>query len=79
MGRLVAISAVLISSLVAGPVRAERLKVCTFSYHGPEEVAVFASRLPETDFEILDLSPPSPLRARRSPPRRGRRLPARGL
>jgi hypothetical protein len=47
--------------LSATPVRAERLKVCAFSFHGPEEVAVFASRLPAADFEVVDLSPPAPL------------------
>jgi len=47
--------------LTAAPVRADRLQVCTFSFHGPEEVAAFEARLPPGDFEIIDLSPPSPL------------------
>jgi hypothetical protein len=36
---------------------AERLKVCAFRFQGPEEVSAFASRLPASDFEFLDLSP----------------------
>lgn len=61
-GRTASALAILFTTLLmAGPVWAERLKVCTFSFHGPEEVAAFESRLPPEDFEIIDLSPPSPL------------------
>lgn len=42
---------------------AERLRVCTLAFHGPEETAVFTERLPAEDFELLDLSSrPSPFR-----------------
>src|SRR5262249_34038471 len=42
---------------------ARRLKVCAFSFNGPEELEVFKSRLPADEFELLDLSP----RPRRGP------------
>jgi hypothetical protein len=42
---------------LATDARSERLAVCVFSFHGPEEVAVFKSRLPPEAFEIVDLSP----------------------
>jgi hypothetical protein len=37
--------------------RAERLTVCAFSFHGPDEIQVFKDALPAGDFEVLDLSP----------------------
>jgi hypothetical protein len=61
VARTLVIPALLLSVVVAVEVHAAQLRVCTFSFHGPEEVAVFESRLPATDFEFLDLSPP-PLR-----------------
>jgi hypothetical protein len=36
---------------------AERLQVCTLSFHGPEEVGAFRAHLPAEDFEIVDLGP----------------------
>ena len=47
-------------TLLAGPrsATAERLKVCAFRFQSPHEMEVFSSRLPEKDFEIVDLSPP---------------------
>ena len=44
----------------AEPAHAERLRVCTFGFHGPEEIAAFEASLPATDFEIVDLSSPGP-------------------
>ena len=37
---------------------AERLNVCTFSFNSPDEVAVFKARLPQSEFNVIDLSPP---------------------
>jgi hypothetical protein len=61
MGRRLTIALLVVSALFGGEARAERLRVCSFSFHGLEESAVFASRLPAEDFEFIDLSPPSPL------------------
>ncbi len=61
----ISILALLLSLVFAVEVRAQQLRVCTFSFGGPEEVAAFESRLPATDFEFLDLSPPSGLGATR--------------
>lgn len=36
----------------------ERLRVCGFRFQDPDELDVFKRRLPEQDFELLDLSPP---------------------
>src|SRR5947208_1507902 len=58
--RHVAVLAVLLSLTDA---RAERLSVCAFSFNRPDEVQTFRSRLPEHDFEIVDLSPQLPRRA----------------
>lgn len=51
---------VALATLLAGPrsAAAERLKVCAFRFQSPHEMEVFSSRLPEKDFEIVDLSPP---------------------
>lgn len=51
------IAALFLGVLFKAEAHADRLKVCIFSFHGPEEIAVFQSRLPATDFEIIDLSP----------------------
>jgi hypothetical protein len=48
-------------AVFAVEVSADPLKVCTFSFNAPEEVAVFESRLPPTDFEFLDVPPRAPL------------------
>jgi hypothetical protein len=57
--RAVLLAASLLAALaVAREGRAEARRVCAFSFHGPEELAVFESRLPASGFEILDLSPP---------------------
>ncbi|MGD9765644.1 MAG: hypothetical protein AB7V27_18260 [Candidatus Binatia bacterium] len=61
MVRTLATSAFLLSAFFAVEARAKQLKVCTFSFHGPEEVRVFVSRLPTADFQFLDLNPPTPL------------------
>src|SRR5262249_38535364 len=54
---LAATLALLVSlSLVAGA-HAGRLEVCTFGFHGADEIQVFKDRLPPEDFEIVDLSP----------------------
>jgi hypothetical protein len=53
--------AALLLSVSATEVRADRLKVCTFSFHGSEEVAAFESSLPSQDFEFVELTPPPPL------------------
>ena len=37
------------------------LTVCVLSFHTPDEVGVFESRLPPEDFEVVDLSPHPPL------------------
>ena len=46
--------------LLAGavlPAFAAPYRVCTFSFHNPEETAVFRAALSPNDFEIVDLSP----------------------
>ncbi len=53
------LAALVLVPCLASAARAERLRVCTFSFHGPEEVQVFKSSLPAEDFEVLDLSPSS--------------------
>jgi hypothetical protein len=47
--------AALLLAVSAGQAGADPLKACIFSFHGAEEIAVFQSRLPAGDFEILDL------------------------
>ncbi|HZR83400.1 MAG TPA: hypothetical protein VFD92_20060 [Candidatus Binatia bacterium] len=37
---------------------ARKLQVCTFSFHGPQEIEAFRSHLPSSDFDFVDLSPP---------------------
>ncbi|MEW6271505.1 MAG: hypothetical protein AB1689_19660 [Thermodesulfobacteriota bacterium] len=54
----VLIGAFLLLDVLALDARAERLQVCAFGFHGTEELAEFASHLPPTDFEFIDLSPP---------------------
>jgi hypothetical protein len=61
MARALAIATLFFSVISAVDGWAAPLRVCTFSFHGPEEVAVFESRLPARDFEFLELSPPSVL------------------
>jgi hypothetical protein len=53
--------ALFLSANFAVEVSAEPLKVCTFSFNAPEEVAVFESRLPPTDFEFVNVTPRGPL------------------
>jgi hypothetical protein len=43
--------------LAASNVRADRFRVCAFSFHGPKEIQVFKDRLPVEDFDVVDLSP----------------------
>ena len=54
------IAAVAMALALAGNARGARLTLCTLSFHSPDEVRVFASRLPPEDFEVVDLSPRRP-------------------
>jgi len=49
------LSALLLILILSGEAHAERLQVCTFSFHRPDEVQVFRA-LPTEDFELVDLS-----------------------
>ncbi len=61
MIRPVLVCALLLSPLLAAEGRAAPFRVCAFSFNSPDEVQVFQSRLPETAFEVVDLSPHLPL------------------
>lgn len=67
-GRVLILGILAVLTLLAGApgAAAARLKVCAFRFQSPDEMEVFSSRLPEGDFEILDLSPP-PLLGQESP------------
>ncbi|HEY8518320.1 MAG TPA: hypothetical protein VIS07_22635 [Candidatus Binatia bacterium] len=54
----VLIGLLLVLDAVAPDARAERLQVCGFGFHSPDELAAFERNLPPTDFEFIDLSPP---------------------
>ena len=43
--------------LAVADARADRLQVCVFSFHGPQEIQVFKDRMPADDFDVIDLSP----------------------
>src|SRR5581483_1173109 len=58
--RHVSLLALLLSLAVPMQARAERLRVCALIFNQPDEVEAFRSRLPEQDFEIVDLSPQLP-------------------
>jgi hypothetical protein len=55
-----AVLAVLLSLTPFTEAHAERLRVCVFSFNRPDEVRTFRYRLPERDFELVDLSPQLP-------------------
>lgn len=58
--RLAASTAAVIAGLCllfATPAQAARYQVCTFSFHNPEETAMFRASLPPDQFDIVDLSP----------------------
>lgn len=58
-----ALFAIALFLALAVDAHADRLQVCAFSFNTPDEVRVFQSRLPEEDFDVVDLSPRLPLPA----------------
>jgi hypothetical protein len=52
-----AVALLLLTLGLAPDARATRFTVCALSFNSPDEVGVFAARLPPDDFEFLDLSP----------------------
>jgi hypothetical protein len=47
----------LLTLVLAVEAHAAPLKVCALSFNSPDELRVFESRLPATDFQVVDLSP----------------------